>query len=94
MQQTPSTERYEFPEWERRRSGRFQNGAGPEGGYAPELINTEIHISRAIRAQDWCAVDYFRAKLWTGIAYMHYAARVPPEARVMWEIAKQEEGVA
>lgn len=81
---------YEYPEHERRRAGRFNNGTGPEGGYSPELINTECHISNALRAKDPCAVDYFRAKLWSGIAYMHHAAKVPPEARIMWEIANEE----
>lgn len=81
----------EFPEYERQRAGEFQNGSGPEGGHDPALVNTEVHINRSRWANDACATDYFKVKLWQGIAYMHYAAKVPARFRIAWEQGASEE---
>lgn len=75
----------EFPEYERFRAGEFQNGSGPAGGHDPLLVNTEVHISLARKAKDWCAADYFKTKLWEGIAYMHADAKPPSRFRIAWE---------
>lgn len=86
-----TSDRAEYPEFERQRAGKFQNAPGPDGGYDPALVNTEVLINLARQAKDSCAADYFKVKLWQGIAYMHHQSKVPGRFRIAWEQGASEE---